>query len=421
MAHVRRRGKKWQVVHGDRSYGTYPNKDAAETVRLDVELRHKLGGLYRAKPETFQQAAHRHLERRHRELQPAAYQARVHTYKRLRHLDAHLVSSLSVSLVEDTIDAMAKTTPVRAQRCLAFLKTVLKEARARGQQVDAGVLEIEPPSHRAQEAEVMELDDAYELGIGLPSTVANLPAFAVLTGLRQGELFALRVDDWDGNRVFVRAGKTDAARRWVSLCQPARAILEEQAAIAANLNSPYLFPRPQGGQWDRHAFGKPYRRAPERSRVPPVQVPLVPPQLHHDGETGRRPRRSHRRTSRPRRRRSPHLPRLPARPTRRTNPGRRAPRQLPDGHQTDRGNFDGGGGAVKTAWITGWAVQGSNLRPPACKGSPPLCDDARQNTRNHDFAGRLCATEPGPVRRITTNDYSAYGHQTDGEGRVDAR
>jgi len=43
----------------------------------------------------------------------------------------------------------------------------------------------------------------------------------------------------------------------------------------------------------------------------------------------------------------------------------------------------------KSAHLLGWAVQGSNLRPPACKTAPGCCGRIDEGPESHALAGIL--------------------------------
>jgi integrase len=130
--------------------------------------------------------------------------------------------------VEDIVATVAADHPRTAQIVLQTIKEILRSARARGQRVSADVFDITPPRAPARERRFLTRVEVDLLADS--STEPGLIRFAALTGLRQGELFALTDDDVGlGDRtVIVRSSKTAAGRRTVPLVSVAREVLKDQ-------------------------------------------------------------------------------------------------------------------------------------------------------------------------------------------------
>lgn len=132
------------------------------------------------------------------------------------------------------------------------------------------------PAPRTVRAFTREEVDA--LGLELPVIYASLPAFAAATGLRPEEWQALERGDVDrrGRLVnvlrtvsdgeIVELAKTDGGRRQVPLSRRALAALD---ALPPRLDTPLLFPAPQGGVLNLDNFRRRmWRPAVEAAGVP---------------------------------------------------------------------------------------------------------------------------------------------------------
>jgi len=111
----------------------------------------------------------------------------------------------------------------------------------------------------------------------------NLVRFASLTGLRQGELFALRdrVLDLGRRTVVVEAAaregklaptKTSAGRRQVRLSGEALRVLREQLVARAPNELELVFPTPNGSVWRKDNFmARVFRPAVRRANLAPLR------------------------------------------------------------------------------------------------------------------------------------------------------
>src|SRR5581483_10812426 len=124
------------------------------------------------------------------------------------------VDQVRAADVEDWKVGLAKRSPRQAQIALALMKQVLRSAADRAHVIDQAVLGIKPPKSEERLPRFLSWLEAEELA-SLCSE-GRLVVLACLTGLRQGELFALRDRDVhldDGVIVVTRsASKGKAAR-----------------------------------------------------------------------------------------------------------------------------------------------------------------------------------------------------------------
>src|SRR5919109_972072 len=201
MAHVetyrlrdgsKRYRARWIGVDGrDRSRSFVLKKDADRFV-LEQQRRASLGALYQAPPETLGEFVSGWLER-------YALRVRPSTLARVRQVLPHLevfayveLDEIHPAAVEDHVAALARRAPRQAELALRVLKQVLANAKERRHVIDEGVFGVKPPRRDQPEMRFLDWDEVEELAANTVSPYGNLVQLAALTGLRQGELFALR-------------------------------------------------------------------------------------------------------------------------------------------------------------------------------------------------------------------------------------
>jgi integrase len=230
---------RWVGADGRARSRSFVLKKDAERFVLEQQRRASLGALYHAPPETLGEFAAGWLER-------YALRVRASTEARVRdvlpHLDAFRMVELDEirpAAVEDHVAALARRAPRQAELTLRVLKQVLANAKERGHLVDEGVFRVKAPRRDQPEMRFLDWDDVEELAANTVAPYGNLVLLAALTGLRQGELFALRDRnvDLDALTVQVEHGayrgelvpvKTRASRRRVDLSSTAARILRRQ-------------------------------------------------------------------------------------------------------------------------------------------------------------------------------------------------
>ena len=151
----------------------------------------------------------------------------------------------------------------RNSHALEAVKQVLRDARARGQRIDPILFEVRAPGYEQRVPiflTTMEVDH-----LASWSSEPRLIRFAALTGLRLGELLALRevdVDLGEGCLLVVWAarkgveGRTKTRkRRRVYLCEAARQGLREQLVARRPTPMGLVFPSPRSDQvWNSDNF-----------------------------------------------------------------------------------------------------------------------------------------------------------------------
>ncbi len=240
----------------DRSRSFVLKKDAERFV-LEQQRRASLGALYQAPPETLGEFAAGWLDR-------YALRVRPSTLARVREVLPHLDAFRSLALdeirpaaVEDHVAALAHRVPRQAELALRVLKQLLANAKERGHLVDEGVFRVRAPRRDQPEMRFLDWDEVEDLAANTIAPYGNLVLIAALTGLRQGELFALRDRDVDLDAMTVQVkhgayqgelvpAKTRASRRRVDLSTTAARVLRHQLLARKPNDLGLVFTSPRG-------------------------------------------------------------------------------------------------------------------------------------------------------------------------------
>jgi integrase len=248
MAHVetyrlrdgsKRYRARWVDVAGRARSRTFVLKKDADRFVLEQKRRASLGALYQAPPETLGDFAAGWLDRYALRVRPSTL-ARVRQV--LPHLDVFArvpLDEIHPAAVEDHVAALARRAPRQAELALRVLKQVFANAKERGHGVDEGVFRVKAPRRDQPEMRFLDWDAVEELAANTVAPYGNLVQLAALTGLRQGELFALRDRsvDLEAMTIQVEHGayrgelvpvKTRASRRRVDLSSTAAHVLRRQ-------------------------------------------------------------------------------------------------------------------------------------------------------------------------------------------------
>jgi len=248
---------RWIGVDRRARSRTFALKKDADRFVLEQRRRASLGALYQAPPETFGQFCDGWLER-------YALRVRQSTLARVRDVLPHLEPFGAIALdeirpanVEDHVAAVARRAPRQAELALRVLKQVLANAKERGHLVDEGVFRIKAPRRDQLEMRFLAWHEVEDLAANTILPYGNLVLLAALTGLRQGELFALRDRDVDLDAMTVQVEhgayqgelvpvKTRASRRRVDLSNTAAHVLRRQLLARKPNERGLVFPSPEG-------------------------------------------------------------------------------------------------------------------------------------------------------------------------------
>ncbi len=292
MAHIepyrlkdgtRRYRARWLGPDGRDRSRTFVVKRDADRFVLELHRQAALGGLYQAPTEPLGAYLDGWLARYERRVRPSSAD-------RVRDVLPHLgafrhtaLDALRPAEVEDHISALSGRAPRQAELALRVLKQVLADARVRGHVINEALFRIRAPHREPRETRFLSWREVDVLATNTIEPYGNLVRLAALTGLRQGELFALRDRNVDlrALTVTVEAGvyagqlvpvKTRAARRRVDLSAAAARVLHAQLVARPSNGLALVFPSPHGELLNddnfRHRIFAPAVR---RSGVGPVR------------------------------------------------------------------------------------------------------------------------------------------------------
>ena len=233
-----RRGDNWAVKQplpeGRYHWKTVgPRKRDAEIVRDEINRRVALGMLYPSEPQTFAEFVEGWLERYAQRVRPATLASCRDSLRRLAPFDGWQLEMIRAADVEDHVFAVARQAPRAAELMLDTLKMILRSAKERGQTIDEAILRARPPRRERAEMRFLNWTQADELASETVEPYGNLVRFACLTGLRQGELFALRDRALDLERRSVLVGRERAR---TSSSRPRRPPADGSSAFPARLS-----------------------------------------------------------------------------------------------------------------------------------------------------------------------------------------
>ena len=194
---IRRRGPRpYQVRVAPFAAQTAPTREAAERLELDLKLRRALGDLYEQSARTLGEELDAFLLEA--SIGRAAGDRTVEFYERSARIWKPFreapVSSLRRLQVQDFITSRAAAHPRSAKNELEPLKRVLREAKERGQKIDAAVLTIKPIVYRPRRGRGLSVPELYELASWFPEHARRLVLVAGQVGARQNVWFNLTDD-----------------------------------------------------------------------------------------------------------------------------------------------------------------------------------------------------------------------------------
>jgi integrase len=249
-------------------------KKNAQKVKQQIETRLSLGQLHEEPPEVLADFLTGWLNRYSQRVRPSTLKRRREALRALVALEhgqadpfglaAMRLDRITTALLEDSVAVIAERAPRQAQLALATMKLALRNARERGQTIDAGLLAIAAPESEEREPMFLTWDQVVELASCMPVQISRIVPVAALTGAREGELFALRADDVDladETLLVVSTGsnrrgrtKTRGSKRTIDLPPLAAQLLREQLLARWHTASQLVFPAPEGGIWNKDNF-----------------------------------------------------------------------------------------------------------------------------------------------------------------------
>lgn len=250
----------------ERSFGGFEKKKLAET-RLRAVLEQAAAGTL-GHPDTFEEFAEKWLEGCAGSVRPrtlTGYEQIVRLHL-LPVLGAYGLKDIGPAQVQATVSraSAAGLAPLTVQKVLTVLRMVLNRAEVWGYIQSNPARHIHPPASQQREMDFLTPDELVKL---LDNAGRSLPiiATAAATGLRQGELFALRRMDMDleKQRITVRRSyhpaqgftspKSKAGKRAVPICDELAVILAVHLKGIEERDT-LVFPAPKGGPQDPFNF-----------------------------------------------------------------------------------------------------------------------------------------------------------------------
>jgi integrase len=226
---------------------------------VEQDRARQLGHLYDAPAERFGEFLAPWLGRHERRVRPSTFEREAQSLRRFSVLSRHFVEDITAARVEEIV--MAGGTR-QGQISLRLIKRVLADARARGQRVHEPVFAIQPPRHESRDPRFLTWAEVEELASYCRER--RLVVVAALSGLRRGELFALRASsvDLEGAAITVaatgdggRVGRPKGGKvRRVYVEGRVVDLLAEQLRERVPSADDLVFPSSQGTMWDGSNF-----------------------------------------------------------------------------------------------------------------------------------------------------------------------
>jgi integrase len=266
-------------VDGRERSRSFALKKDADRFVLEQQRRASLGALYQAPPETLGEFAAGWLDRYALRVRASTLERAHEVRQHLEAFSAYPLDEIRPAAVEDHIAALAKRVPRQAELALRLLKQILANAKERGHLVDEGVFRVKAPRCETQEMRFLGWSEVEELAANTSVPYGNMVMLAALTGLRQGELFALRDRnvDLEAKTLIVENGvykgefwpvKTRASRRRVDLSATAVSVLRRQLLARKPNHLGLVFPSPAGAiQNDDNFRHRVFRPAVRRTKL----------------------------------------------------------------------------------------------------------------------------------------------------------
>jgi integrase len=256
---IRRRGpRSYQVRVANLPAQTVPTRADAERLELDLRRRLALGELYQEKPRTLRQEFDAFLSRAR--IGRAGGDRTFEFYERSARIWERFgdrpVSTLRRAEVEDFVTGRAAEHARSAKNELELLKRVLRNAKERGQRVDASLFAIPPIKHRPRRGRALTVSELYELASWFPEYIHRLVLVAGQVGARQNVWFHLTddlLDLRDGTLTVPAELSKNRREHRVFLTQLEAQLLREQLLVRAP-GTALVFPTPTGKHWTRSGF-----------------------------------------------------------------------------------------------------------------------------------------------------------------------
>lgn len=240
--------KRYKIVSqdasGKKSSKAFDRSKDADAYLLELKRKEQLGHLWQDDPDTFGEFTgltkndkgrvvltdpiSGWFERYRPSVSDSTYDRRHSVIGHLEPLMDVRLDRITPAMVEDLTLKLHKEHPRQAKFVDETIKMILRSAKVRGQRVNPDVFDVRPPYYQPQRRrQALGLEQVEALAEA--SDDPHLIRLAAYTGLRQGELFALRDEDIDFdakllhvtgtvyNRKRYDAPKTEKSRRVIPM------------------------------------------------------------------------------------------------------------------------------------------------------------------------------------------------------------
>jgi integrase len=256
---IRKRGHRaYQVRVAPFSARSFPTLEAAKKHELELLLRRSQGDRYIEEARTLGAEIEAWLAR-HQAL-TSVRKPTIRFYAQSARIWQAFatvqVSALRRAAVEDFIADRATRHRRAAKNELEFLKRVLRDARARGQRVDDGVLSLDPVKHTPRVGRALTVVQLYELASWIPEHSKRLVLLAGMVGARQRVWFEMTDDLLDlrnGTLAIPSWLAKNGREHQIYFTDLETGLFREQLVVRAP-GTPLVFPTPTGKQWTESGF-----------------------------------------------------------------------------------------------------------------------------------------------------------------------
>ena len=255
---IRKHGSGYQVRVAPFRSQTLRTRADAERVELDLKRRKALGEHYEAPPITLGEAMDGTLGRLRANGNPSESWMKLNELaaKAWEPLRGLRVPALRRATVEDMTQKRAESHPKSAKNELEFLKRVLREAKGRGQRVDAALFEIPPVKHKARRGRALTATQLYEFASWFPEHVSRMILVAGMVGPRQKVWFNLTDSmlDLKAGTMTIPAALAKSGRDHCIYFNDLEAGLIREQLMARAPGTSLVFPTAEGNMWAANRF-----------------------------------------------------------------------------------------------------------------------------------------------------------------------
>jgi integrase len=237
---------------------TLRTREDADRVDLELKRRKALGELYEAPAITLGEAMDGTLARLRTTGSPSESWMKLNDLaaRAWEPLRATRVPALRRATIEDMTLARAAEHPKSAKNELEFVKRALREAKARGQRVDAAIFEIPAVKHKPRPGRALTTAQLYEFASWFSEHVTRMILLAGMVGPRQRVWFHLTDEmlDLRAGTMTIPAWLAKSGREHTIYFNDLEVGLVREQLLARAPGTRLVFPTAEGKQWQANRF-----------------------------------------------------------------------------------------------------------------------------------------------------------------------